>query len=274
LKFAICNEFCEGWKIEDVFKLAAEIGYGGVEIAPFTLAESVTDLDADRRKSIRDSAGAAGVEVVGLHWLLAKPEGLYINHPDAAVRERTRDYLLELIRCCADLGGKILVFGSPKQRSVCEGLTAQQAWELARETFKACGEAAATHGVTFCIEALARTETDLINTHEDAIRMVEEVDNPHFRMILDVKAMSDEETPIPDIIRRSAKHLAHFHANDANLRGPGFGDTDFVPIFKALSDVGYDGYVSVEVFDFKPDPRTIASKSFEFMKDICAGLGA
>ncbi|MGH9372756.1 MAG: sugar phosphate isomerase/epimerase family protein, partial [Vicinamibacterales bacterium] len=49
-------------------------------------------------------------------------------------------------------------------------------------------------------------------------------------------------------------------------RGPGFGDVDFVPIFRALQDAGYDRWVSVEVFDYTPDPETIASQSIEYMQ--------
>ena len=98
MKFATCNEYFEGWKIEDVFDYAAEIGYDGVEIAPFTLASSVDEIGSQRRGEIRAAAAAAGVEIVGLHWLLASPEGLYIDHPDDAIRSRTRDYLKELIQ--------------------------------------------------------------------------------------------------------------------------------------------------------------------------------
>lgn len=272
MKFAICNEFCENWPIEEVFRLAAEIGYDGVEIAPFTLANSVTEIPAQRRFEIRRLAELAKVEIVGLHWLLVKPRGLYINHPDAAVRTKTCDYLLELIKFCSDLGGKIMVIGSPKQRNVHESLTKRQAWSYARTTFKKCAAFAQEKGVTLCLEPLARTETNFINTHVEAIKMIEEVDNPNFKLILDVKAMGDEGIPIPKIIQASQAHLAHFHANDANMRGPGFGDTDFMPIMAALKKIGYEGYVSVEVFDFKPDPETIASKSYEYLKKCLVGI--
>jgi len=272
VKFSICNEFCEGWRIEDVFVLAADIGYDGVEIAPFTLADSVVDIDADERRRIRETAAGAEVEIVGLHWLLVKPEGLYINHPDAKIRKKTQQYFIDLIGCCADLGGKVMVIGSPKQRNVHSDLTMKKAWTYARQVFSACAETAEQREVTLCIEPLARSETDFINNHQEAIQMIEEVASPRFRLLLDVKAMSDEMMEIPDIIKDSAKYLAHFHANDANLRGPGFGDTDFVPIMAALRSIAYEGYVSVEVFDFKPDPQTIADKSYEYLKQSLAGI--
>jgi len=272
LKFAICNEFCEGMRIEDVFALAADIGYDGVEIAPFTLADDVREVDAAQREQLRKAAEGADVEIVGLHWLLVKPEGLYINHPDQSVRKKTREYLIELIKFCAEIGGKVMVIGSPKQRNVAKGLKYRQAWNYARNVFSACAAEAEKAGVTLCIEPLAREETDFITTHTEAIEMVEAVNSPNFKLVLDVKAMSDELMQIPQIIRESARYLAHFHANDANKRGPGFGDTDFVPIMQALKEIGYEGYVSVEVFDFRPDPETIASKSYEYLKQSLAGI--
>ncbi len=80
--------------------------------------------------------------------------------------------------------------------------------------------------------------------------------------------MSTEARPIPEIIRASAARVRHVHANDANRRGPGMGDTDFRPIAQALREVGYDGYVSVEVFEFDPGPEVIASESLGYLKRV------
>jgi sugar phosphate isomerase/epimerase len=267
-KFSICNESFEGWPIEKVFQTAAELGYDGVEIAPFTLADSVEEISGERREEIVQAAESAGVEIAGLHWLLIKPPGMYISHPDEAIRRRTRDYLDSLIRLCSDLGGRVLVFGSPKQRNVYEGLTCEQAWDHARETFAHCAETAKEAGVYLCVEALAKRETDFINTIPEAIKMVEEVGQPHFRAMVDIKAISDDGRPLPEIIEEAAPFMMHVHANDASGRGPGMGETDFVPVAAALKNIGYHGYVSVEVFDYKPDPVTIARESIEYLRRV------
>ena len=84
--------------------------------------------------------------------------------------------------------------------------------------------------------------------------------------------MASEPCSIPEIIRESCRHLEHFHANDVNLQGPGFGDVDFVPIFKALEEVGYRGWVSVEVFDYSPGVERLARESISNMQAAHARL--
>ncbi|MCC6445063.1 MAG: sugar phosphate isomerase/epimerase [Armatimonadetes bacterium] len=267
MKFAICNETFQGWTWEDTCREAARTGYDGVEIAPFTLAESVTGISAAKRQEIRGVAEGEGLEIIGLHWLLVSPKGLYVNHPDAALRRKTLDYLKSLIDFCGDLGGRVMVFGSPKQRNVHPDLTYAQAWDYAKEAFSACTELLAAREIALCLEPLSKQETDFFLSAAEAARMVEEIGHPNLRLHLDVKAMSSEEEPIPQIIRKFGPVTGHFHANDANLRAPGFGDIDFAPIFEALREAGYDRYVSIEVFDYTPDPQTIATKGLAYLKE-------
>lgn len=266
MKFAICNEIYQGWTIEDTFAHAARVGYAGVEIAPFTLANAVTDISAAERQRLRDVAARNKIEIVGLHWLLAKPEGLYLNHTDANIRSRTAKYFVELVSCCADLGGKIMVVGSPKQRNVLDGVSHSQAWDWTATTFRDAVRCAEDRGVTICFEPLSPAETNFVNTAAEAIEFIKPFNSPAFKIILDVKAMCSETKTIPQIIRESWPHFAHFHANDKNLMGPGFGDVDFRPIAKALKEVGYDDYVSVEVFKFEEGADTIATKSIEYLR--------
>jgi sugar phosphate isomerase/epimerase len=266
MRFAICNEIFKGWNLEEIFAYAARLGYAGIEIAPFTLAESVIEITAARRKEIREAAARSQIEITGIHWVLVKPAGLYVNHTDAATRARTARYFCDLVDFCADLGGKIMVVGSPKQRNILPGVAAEQAAAWAAETFRDAVARAESRAVTICFEPLAPSETNFINTAADALKFVERLPSPNFKIILDVKAMCSEAKPIPQIIHESWPGFAYFHANDKNLKGPGFGDVDFKPIATALKTVGYQGFVSVEVFNFDEGPEVIATKSLEYLQ--------
>ena len=274
IKISICNELFQGWPIEKVFEYAAQLGYDGVEIAPYTLADSVTEISPKRRIAIRQAAEERGIEIVGLHWLLAKPEGLYINHPDEIVRIKTQEYIEALIHFCADIGGKILVHGSPHQRTVQEGWDLQESWDFAKETFKVCLKAAQKRNVLYCIEPLAHVNTNFINTVAEAIQLVKEIRHPNFKMVFDCRSASIQEKSASEALLRAldSGYLRHVHVNDANGRGPGFGETEFIPILKNLVKNGYKNYISVEVFDFSPDPLTVASRSIGYLKGILETL--
>lgn len=247
---------------------AHDAGYSGIEIAPYTLGKPLNEVTAENCADWRNAARHAGIDIVGLHWLLAKTEGFHINSPDEAVRRKTAAYLIELAHICAELGGKVMVFGSPQQRCIAQGLSQEQAVKYTIETLLDLAPVLKREGITFCIEPLASYEADFINTADSAAQIIRAVGSENVQLILDVKAMSLQGEPIPETIRAHRSMLKHFHANDANLRGPGFGDTDFVPIASALKEINYSGWVSVEVFDFAPDPVTIATKSMEYLNSV------
>lgn len=268
IKFAICNEIFKDWKFEDVAAFAAKTGYDAIEIAPYTFADSVTKISAGERRRIRDIARRNNLAVAGIHWLLVKPEGLSINNPDRTLQERTAQYLCDLVDFCADIGGTIMVFGSPKQRDVLPGVSHQQAWDWAAETFRRPVARAEERAVTLCLEPLSSANTNFINTAADAIRFIKPFNSARFKIILDTYAMCAESKPVPQIIKESSPHFAHYHANDRNLKGPGFGDVDFQPIAAALHATGYAGYVSVEVFNFDEGAERIAVDSLKYLRQM------
>jgi len=272
-RYAICNETFGDWPLNKACDFAAECGYSGIEIAPFTLAPLATDLSAQARGDLRRTIARSGLDCVGLHWLLAKTEGFHVAHPEADVRGRTVDYLGELARLCHDLGGRVLVFGSPKQRSLLPGVTPERAVDHIHEVFSRLVPVLEATDTVVALEPLSPVETDVLTTAAETCRLIERIGSPHIRLHLDVKAMASEETPIPEIIVASARHLEHFHANDVNLQGPGFGAVDFAPIFGALDEVRYAGWVSVEVFDYAPGPERLARESIAYMSRIEADLG-
>jgi sugar phosphate isomerase/epimerase len=266
-RYAICNETYGDWPHDRVCAAVAAAGYTGLELAPFTFAPLITDVTPQRRAEIRRQAEAAGLSVIGLHWLLAKTEGFMLTSPDPAVRKRTGQYLAELTRACRDVGGDLMVLGSPMQRRIPPGATRAQAEDYALDTLRHALSELERQRVYLCLEPLAPPEADFLLTAAEGKALVDRLANPWVRLHLDVKAMSSEAKPVPQVIREFAPWMQHFHANDKNLRGPGFGQTDFVPIFKALKDVNYRGWVSVEVFDYTPDPETIARESIRHMRE-------
>jgi sugar phosphate isomerase/epimerase len=266
MKFGICNEIFQGWSLEKSMAYAAQAGYDAIEIAPFTIARYVTEISSAERQKIRELARSSGIAISGIHWVLVQAEGMYLNHTDAEIRRRTARYFCDLVDFCSAIGGRFIIIGSPKQRNILPGVEPQQAWDWATNMFRDSVKRAEEKGITLCFEPLAPAETNFINTAEEAIRFVKQFNSPNFKIILDVKAMCSESKPIPQIIRESWPNFAYFHANDRNLRGPGFGDVDFKPIAAALKEVGYNGHVSVEVFKFEEGPEVIATRSIEYLK--------
>src|SRR4051794_16405973 len=265
MRFAICNETFQDWPFERAFAFARDLGYTGIEIAPFTIALSAYDISPQKRGEVRRQADEASLEVVGLHWLLAKTTGYYLTTPDDKVRAATADYLRELARLCRDLGGTVMVLGSPLQRNLLPGVSHERGLELAADCIRHALPAFEECDVTLAVEPLGPVEGNFLNTAELGKQLCELVGSPHCRLHLDVKAMSTESKPIPQIIRECAPLVEHFHANDPNRRGPGMGEVDFHPIFQALADIDYRGWVSVEVFDYEPGPERLARESLEYM---------
>ncbi|HUY34648.1 MAG TPA: sugar phosphate isomerase/epimerase family protein [Pirellulales bacterium] len=273
MKFAICNETFLDWPFDKAFALARDCGYTGIEIAPFTIDTDARRISPKRRTEVRRQADHAGLEVIGLHWLLAKTEGFHVTTPDAAIRAATAGYLVELARLCRDLGGSLMVFGSPAQRNLPPGVSHDDGMKHAADVFQQAMPALEELDVTLAIEPLGPAEGNFLLTAAVGVRLVEMVGSSHCRLHLDCKAMSTEPAPIAEIIRRSAPWLAHFHANDPNQLGPGFGSLDFDPIFEALGQIDYRGWVSVEVFDYTPGVERLARESIDYMHGCLGRLG-
>lgn len=263
MKFGICNETFEGWTLRRACEFSRACGYTGLELAPFTLAQDIRSLSVPARSEIRSTIEDAGLEVIGLHWLLAKTQGIHLTSPDPIVRSRTQAYFLELVQLCHDVGGKIMVLGSPLQRNLADGVTPSDGMAYAADVLRGIVPALRELGVVLALEPLGPQEGNFLLTAQQAVALRDQIGAEEVQLHLDVKAMSSESIPIPDLIRQNVHHLVHFHANDPNRRGPGMGETDFVPILRTLREVGYQGWVSVEVFDYTPGPEVLARESCE-----------
>jgi sugar phosphate isomerase/epimerase len=268
MKFAICNETFGDWPFERAFGFVAECGYTGIEIAPFTIADRVEDISAARREEVRRQADEAGLEVVGLHWLLAKTEGFYLTSPDAEVRRRTAEYFGQLARLCADLGGRVMALGSPQQRNLLPDVGRDEAMGYAAEVLGTVVPVLEETEVVVAVEPLGPEEGDFLQTAAEAVELIERIGSSQVRLHLDCKAMATESATPAELIGRHGAMLAHFHANDPNRQGPGFGTLEFVPILEALGQIDYRGWVSVEVFDYSPGIEQLARESIDYLR-VC-----
>ena len=166
-----------------------------------------------------------------------------------------------------------MVFGSPQQRSLLPGVSPEQADGFLEEVFGSLVPVLEETDTVLALEPLAPIETDVMTTAAETCRLIEAIGSPHVKLHLDVKAMASEDLTIPEIIHASAAHLEHFHANDVNLQGPGFGAIEFEPIFQALQEIAYSGWVSVEVFDYTPGVERLTQESIAYMQRVEEEVG-
>ena len=275
MKLSLCNEVLGALQLEDQCELAARLGYDGLEIAPFTLAESPELIDAGEARRLRGVVESTGLVVTGLHWLLVKPARLSVTDPDASVRRRTLEVVTRLIALCAELGGAVLVHGSPKQRQIAAGETHAVARSRLRDFLAEAAEVAAQHGVTYCIEPLSKRETELINTVAEAAEIVREIGRASLRTMIDCSAAGLAETAsVADLIDTwmPTGLIAHVQVNDPNRRAPGQGEMHFAPIFAALKRQGYDRTVAVEPFDYVPDGPGCAAFAAGYLRGVRESL--
>ena len=275
MRIALCNEVIAPMPFPQQCEYAAKLGYDGLEIAPYTLSDEPHRLGSAQIAAARAAAEDAGVAVTGLHWLLIKPAGLSISSKDENVRKRTIDVMLALIDQCAELGGRYLVHGSPHQRRVDPGETRAAAMARARDSFASIAERAQKAGVVYCIEPLSSEQTPLINTLDEASRMVEEISSPAVRSMLDCSSAGRmEKEPLNALVDRWLPKgvIAHVQVNDRNRRGPGQGEQRFAPLFASLKKHGYRGDVAVEPFDYVPDGPGAAARAIGYIKGIMEAL--
>lgn len=271
MKLSLCNEVLGDMPFAQQCAWARAAGYSGLELAPFTL-----DADPERLSTVRARQLAAialdhGLEITGLHWLLVKPEGLSITHPDASVRKRTVALMRHLCEICAAMGGRYLVHGSPRQRQIHDGESYDVALARATDCWAEAAQAAAQWGINYCIEPLSADQTPLINTLAQAVAVVRSVGQPNLFTMLDTSSAGlAESLPLPELIDLwfPSGLVRHVQLNDPNRRGPGQGLMQFGPILAALRRQGYSGPLAVEPFDYVPDGPSCAARAAGFLQGL------
>ena len=238
--------------LQDAFAQTASLGFDGIEI----FAPDAAALNAQELRSLKAEYGLAVAAVgTGGGWVKHK---LHLCHPDAAIRARALDFILEMITAGGALGAPAIL-GSMQGR-VEAGVEREQALGWLAEALTAADAAAAAAGTFFLYEPLNRYETNLFNRQLDAAAFLKEHGFQNIRILADLFHMNIEEADLPAVIRELGTALGHVHFADSNRRAIGFGHTDPSPVVEALREIGYSNYLSAEVLPL-PNPRVAAEQT-------------
>ena len=266
---------------EEIAKLAPHAASLGAQWFEVPL-EDTTAIDYQRAAGILKDNG------LGLSVCAAMGPDRDLIHPDAAIRKSGMDYLKHCINAVHTLGGTNVV--GPLYSAV--GRVWQMtADERARDTdllvqnLRELAAYAGDHGAVLCVEPLNRFETSFINLASQAIEVVDRVDHPACKIMLDTFHMNVEERKLGDAIRAVGPRLQHFHACENDRGAPGSGHVPWDDIAAALKAVGYDGPIVIESFTAQvksiaraaaiwralaPTQDALASDGLAFLKKLLA----
>ena len=249
-----------------------ELGFDVVEI-PLDL------LDAISVEKTRNALQESGLEVTGCAVVGARRD---LISDSAEIRKEALDYFTRCLKLLASWGGKVLCGPSYSAVGKLTGTsrTAEE-WNRAVSGLKELGKVAQDLGVRIALEPLNRFETYFLNTAEDAVALVQEVDNPFVGIHLDTFHMNIEEKCLYEAIKKAGPYLYHFHTCENDRGTPGEGHVEWNDVFQALREVNYRGALVIESFvpgvkeiaraasiwrPLAPDGDYIARKGLEFLR--------
>jgi len=255
-----------------------EQGFDGIEIPLF-------DPAGFPAAEIRQGLAAQGLECTVCSII---PEGRSLVSEDAGVRKRTRQHLRDTIQAAADVGAQLVdgplycpVGYLPGRRRT------RDEWLWAVEGYQSVAEALEASGVTLAIEPLNRFETYFLNTAADAAALCDEVGHPRVGVAFDTFHANIEEKSLPDACRLVAGHLKHVQVSENDRGTPGSGHTDWTGVLRALREIGYDRWLTIESFgaslgafsaavaiwrDIEPTPDEIAFDGLRFLRGAIAAI--
>ena len=239
-------------------KKAADLGYAAVEVFPPSPdAIHVEEL----RRALEKNGLALATLGTGGGWIRQK---LTLTSADAQVRKRARAFIAGMIDAAAPFGAAVIL-GSMQGRA--EGTVSRsEALNHLGEALTELADHAHKRKVTLLYEHLNRYETNLLNRVEDVVPFIKPFGG-RVKILADLFHMSIEEASIPDAIRMGGELIGHVHFADSNRRPAGMGHTDFVSIFAALREIGYEGFISAEAFPY-PDSDAAAAQTIASFREL------
>jgi sugar phosphate isomerase/epimerase len=248
----------------DAFAIARRLGCEGVELH----LRHASDVDTN---DVLDLAARHSLQVPTLGTgLAAGIDGLAFSSPDASVRRRAVERVKGHVELAARLGSAVII-GSLSGRVGPDPARRGELRNAALGCLGECCRAATSAGVTMLLEPLNRYECDYLNTVRDVLCVIEELGAPNLKVLADTFHMNIEEADISESLRLAGPLLGHVHLADSNRRAPGHGHLDIPPVLRTLEAIGYQGYLSFEVFPI-PDAETAAADAVRTVREALARL--
>lgn len=277
-RFAVCSETFQEADFGRTCRMAAELGYRGIELDPSTLANDPVSLSGAERAALRADMQASGLAYVGLHNALkSRSRKLHLTTGDEAMRKATWDYFRQLVDLAADLhsgGGEapVIVLGSGKQRDAIDGVAPAAAMARVAEGLGALAPHAEARGVRILLEPLAPHLSNIFNTLAETTAVVRQIGSPSIQTIFDTHNTAAENESIEQLVARYREVFCHVHVNEMDGRYPGAADYPFARLLTALKASGYQGWISVEIFAFEPSGMEVARRSIENLRRWASAL--
>lgn len=225
----------------DLVRKVKDMGYDIIEIA----VEDKDIIDWVKLKKLTDEVGLS----ITISGAFGAERDIASDNPE--FRRIGLTYIKDCVQIANEMGSP--VFGGPiysavgKTRLVSEEQKKKERNWCIENLFEAA-KFAEQYNVVLGLEPLNRFETDMINTGDQALSLIREVDSPYLKILLDTFHCNIEEKSIPDTIRKIGKDLCHVQGNESDRGTPGTGNLDWQGIKKALIDIQYTGSIVVETF--------------------------
>ena len=240
-------------------RAAKGLGFDAVEVFP----PGPEAIDTGVLRGLLDGLGLTLAAVgTGAGWVKHR---LHLSLPGADDRRMARDFIRSIIDVAGVFGAPAII-GSMQGRSG-NGVDRATASGYLADALNELGEYARQYAVPLIYEPLNRYETDIVNTVESAVRLLESLSTDNVVLLADLFHMNIEESDVAAALVAGGGHIGHVHFVDSNRRAAGFGHTDFAPIVAALGSIGYDGYLSAEAFAL-PDSETAARRTIESFRRL------
>ena len=273
-RHSICNEAFDKWPFADACKAIREAGYSGIEIAPFTLAETPGEVTAAQRAEYRDIIASEGLAVRRTALADGQPQGPARHHARMQIcASRSWDHIRDLIDLCADLGPngvhgvRIAQSTSHHGRHDAGGGHAELRRWPRRRSRRRPKTAASRCWWKRCRIA----QSDVVQTLAEAVAIVGEIGSPAVRTMFDVHNAIDEDEPHAALVDRYFDFIRHVHVQRTGRPALRRGQLRFqAGTGDAARGAIIAGWVSLEAFDFTPGAERLANESLRHLESQIA----